>query len=284
MMGITSHGVTPASGPEWRFKHVGYGTLKVAVVPGLHERRGQEGDTSASSSLARQERDSLSTSPILESSKNDSSSSSSSNDNDNDNNDLATLLTKAGPILDTQILSYSDFLIAQFEKLVCNLVINPLTAIYGCYNGELLALDSLGYFMHRLVGEASAAFLADMKARYPELVGGSGGVATGVATGGATGEPAAGGSGKFSTALHPDRLNSIVVDVLTKTAQNKSSMLQDVQALRDLEIDYINGHIVQLARKYGTGAIHNRMVMEMIKSKLSLDRDRERRSAPIINA
>lgn len=219
MLGITSHGVKSDAGPEWKFQHVGPGTVRLANVPATHE-----GALPPST-------------------------------------ELSDLFLKAGPVLATEVLDYDAFLIAQFEKLVCNLVVNPLTALYGCFNGELLALESLDYLMFKVVSEAAAAFTADIKHRHPEI-------------------PAS----KINTALHRDRLNSLVIDIIKKTSENKSSMLQDMQALRDLEIDHINGYIVHLAKQYGTGAIHNRMLLELVKSKLTLERDRERRSAPVINA
>lgn len=213
LMGITSHGVKPVIGPEWKFQHVGMGSVKLSSL--------QQGG----------------------------------------NTELQDLFVKAGSSLSTNVLEFPDFLIAQIEKLVCNAVVNPLTAIYGCFNGELLALKSVDYLMYKLVVEASSAFTAHLKKKHPEIP-----------------------TGKLATALHPDRLNSLVVDIIKRTSENKSSMLQDIQALRDTEIEYINGHIVQLANRNGTGAIHNRMLVEMILSKLSLERDRERRSAPVINA
>lgn len=225
LLGITSHGVKPAGGPEWKFQHVGLESIKLASVP--------------------------SSSPVQAQGQSQESS----------NTELQDLFVQAGPSLSTEILSYSDFLLAQIEKLICNSVINPLTAIYDCFNGELLALESLDYLMFKLVSEASSVFTADLKRNHPDI-------------------PVA----KIATALHPDRLNSLVIDIINRTSENKSSMLQDVQALRDSEIEYINGYIVQLAKQYGTGAIHNRMLLELIKGKLSLERDRERRSAPLINA
>lgn len=216
LMGITTHGVKPVRGPEWKFEHVGVGSIKLASLP------------------------------------NDS--------NPTNNSQLEDMLVKAGPSLATQVLEYPDFLLAQIEKLICNSIVNPLTAIYSCFNGELLALNSLDYLMYKLASEASAAFTASLKHQYPSLP-----------------------PGKIATALHPDRLNSLVVELISSTSQNKSSMLQDVQSLKDTEIDFINGYIVKLATEYGTGAIHNRMLVEMVKSKLSLEKDRERRSAPVIN-
>lgn len=215
LMGITTHGVRKAAGPEWKFNHVGQGTLKLAPLPSANPA----------------------------------------------SKELGELLLKTGLELDAEVMQYEDFIIAQFEKLVCNCIINPLTALYDCYNGEVFSLESFDFFAYKVINEAVAAFSAEINKNFGQMKH----------------------SGKLGTALHVDRLMALVVEVAKKTADNRSSMLQDIQVLQDTEIDYLNGYIVQLAKKHGTGAIHNRMLIELVKSKLSLDKDRDTRQVPFVN-
>ncbi len=63
----------------------------------------------------------------------------------------------------------------------------------------------------------------------------------------------------------------IVYDVARKTAKNTSSMLQDVQASRQTEIDYINGYIVRRAAELGIDCDSNERVIEMVKKVQVID-------------
>ena len=49
-----------------------------------------------------------------------------------------------------------------------------------------------------------------------------------------------------------------------KTAKNTSSMLQDVRAGRDTEIDYINGYVVSVGRRYGVPTPANAAIVETV--------------------
>ena len=51
-------------------------------------------------------------------------------------------------------------------------------------------------------------------------------------------------------------------------------MVQDIEALRDTEIDNINGYIVSLAKQYDIPTPYNQMFISLVKSKLSLERFR----------
>jgi 2-dehydropantoate 2-reductase len=54
--------------------------------------------------------------------------------------------------------------------------------------------------------------------------------------------------------------------VCERTAGNRSSMLQDVLNGRRTEIDWINGHLIRLADRFGMAAPANRAVFNRIKS------------------
>lgn len=224
LLGITTHGVNPDL-EKWTFKHVGHGGIKLAAVP--NEAKGIDpADIGAQ---------------------------------------LVNSFMRTGSALNAQVVDYfPDFMLAQYEKLVCNAVINPLTALFECYNGEVLALSSADFFINRIVTEAARVFTAHFQASTsPELFEAN--------------------RGMIATGLNVDRLVAMVMDVINTTKDNRSSMLQDVLILKDTEISSINGHIVNLGKLYKIQTPHNRMLLEMVKSKLALGRDRTKRLAPVVN-
>lgn len=225
LLGITTHGVSPGL-ERWSFKHVGHGGIKLAALP--NETKGVD-----STDIGAQ---------------------------------LLNSFVRTGSELNAEVVDYfPEFMLAQYEKLVCNAIINPLTALFECYNGELLALSSANFFINRIVSEAARVFTMHFQALFsPEMFEANRGV---VATG-----------------LNVERLMAIVTDVINTTKENRSSMLQDVIILKDTEISAINGYIVDLGKQYRIPTPYNRMLLEMINSKLSLGRDRTKRLAPVVNA
>jgi 2-dehydropantoate 2-reductase len=101
-----------------------------------------------------------------------------------------------------------------WEKLVINVGINALTAIYGQKNGWLLTDDKVMTVMKMAIAEAVS--IAEKK-KIP---------------------------------FHNNPLAQ-TFEVCRKTENNVSSMLQDVQKKRRTEIDAINGYIVREGEKLG---------------------------------
>lgn len=118
---------------------------------------------------------------------------------------------------------------ALWLKLAINSVINPLTALHGCLNGELATRADLA---------AEVAPLCEEVARICR----------------------AGGFAGVAAAL-PDA----VAVVIAATSVNRSSMLQDLQAGRPTEIDYINGYLLQVAERHGIEVPRNRELVEAIR-------------------
>lgn len=251
-LGITTHGVNKitskskrppdAHAPEiqefnylntFRYTHASNGVIKVAKVPQkpMEEQISIKDDVN-SPSFDQQNAEEALASPLID------------------------CLIKA-PGLQTEVLSYTAFIIAQTDKLLANAVINPLTAIFECYNGELTALSSIDLFIDQIINEFSMVFKKELEGKIPTPI--------------------------ISTIVDKTRLKAIALDVIEKTSGNRSSMLQDVQALSDTEIDYINGYIWALATKNQVPITFNKLLVEMVKSKVSLGRDREKRSLPLIN-
>jgi len=115
-------------------------------------------------------------------------------------------------------------------KLVINAAINPLTALLRVRNGELLENPSARELMGTLAKEVALVALAE-KIALP-----------------------------FSDPA------SAVEEVARKTAQNHSSMLQDVLRNAPTEIDAINGAVVQAAQKHGFEVPANWTCWKLVKA------------------
>lgn len=103
------------------------------------------------------------------------------------------------------------------NKLRVNALINPLTVLHDCRNGELLERPAALAAMRRLGAEADAV-LAAAGYRFEDSA--------------------------FEQAS----------EVARRTASNVSSMLQDARAGRRLELEAITGYLLQLATRYGAPA------------------------------
>lgn len=67
-----------------------------------------------------------------------------------------------------------------------------------------------------------------------------------------------------------EELELKVLDVADKTAINISSMLQDVQAGRETEIDYITGYLLRRGKECGVDMHFNEQVYDMVQSGRTL--------------
>jgi 2-dehydropantoate 2-reductase len=101
------------------------------------------------------------------------------------------------------------------QKAIANAAINPLTAINGIPNGQLLEREGLREKMEAIVAEGS------------EVTGARG------------------------VALPSGDILEYVLGIVKNTARNRSSMLQDIEKCRPTEIDYINGAFCQYGREVG---------------------------------
>jgi 2-dehydropantoate 2-reductase len=114
-------------------------------------------------------------------------------------------------------------------KLIINAGINPVAALAGVRNGEVAARPTL---------RALAAAIAD------------------------EGEAVARAEG---VVLAYRRAAAAVMEAARRSAENRCSMLQDLEAGRTTEIDYLNGAIVRLAERHGVPAPANRAATALIK-------------------
>lgn len=117
-----------------------------------------------------------------------------------------------------------------WAKLIVNAAINPLTAITGLKNGKILEIPELMETVKGVVKEVERIARAN-DIRLPGC----------------------------------DLLEK-TVGVLENTANNKSSMLQDIELGRRTEIDSINGAVVRYAEAVGMDVPLNRSVTALVKA------------------
>jgi 2-dehydropantoate 2-reductase len=123
-----------------------------------------------------------------------------------------------------------ELLSLQWGKLVVNSAMNPLTACLHQPNGFLLSNENARKTFFDIARESAAIALANgIKLPYQNPV-------------------------------------EMVIDVATRTAENRSSMLQDIENCRPTEIDAITLPILQAAKKAGIPAPLNEMMYRLIKS------------------
>lgn len=115
-------------------------------------------------------------------------------------------------------------------KLIINAAINPLTALLRVKNGDLLASPPARKLMNELANEAALVAKA-IKVELP-----------------------------FS---EPERA---VEEVALRTADNISSMLQDVMRGAPTEVDAINGAVIRVGEQEGVQTPVNRTVCWLVKA------------------
>ncbi|MDO3678164.1 ketopantoate reductase family protein [Paenibacillus ehimensis] len=116
-----------------------------------------------------------------------------------------------------------------WQKLLINAVINPLTALLRVPNGELLSLPEAGELMRALYEEGVALARA------------------------------------LDIRLEPDLWEQLL-EVCRRTANNSSSMLQDMAAGRRTEIDAITGGLLREAERGGIALPTHLTVYRLIKA------------------
>ena len=219
MVGIISHGVYSQS--PFTAVHAGFGTTAVGILPRYPFR----------SRSTKQSDDPWSASSRY----------------------MLRTLTRT-PILAAVGFSQVDLLLQQLEKLAINAVINPLTVLLNCRNGDLLYNFASTRTIRLLLAEISLVIR-----NLPELDG----------------------IPNINTRFSPDRLETLVVGVASKTSSNISSMLQDVRRGKETEIEYINGYIVRRGEELGVKCVMNYMLVQLVKARQMLLSTRAQEYVPL---
>ena len=149
------------------------------------------------------------------------------------------------PVLAAVGLPQSEFLQQQLEKLAQNAVINSLTVMIDARNGSILYNHHYTRIMRLILGEISLVVR-----NLPEFRG----------------------LPNVATRFSPERLETLVVGIAEKTAQNVSSMLSDVRNGVNTEIDFINGYIYRRGQEVGITCVSNYMMLQLVMGKNSMIR------------
>lgn len=140
------------------------------------------------------------------------------------------------------------------RKLVVNSVINPLTALLGCRNGELFGNAAAQRLASRICGEAAQVFAAEART--------------------STGPESDATHVYIPPALRKAQLMEEWQRVARLTAGNLSSMLSDIRkGNTDTEIDYLNGYVVRLASRHGVHVPVNASMVDLVRLRTSIPID-----------
>ncbi|KAH7334386.1 ketopantoate reductase PanE/ApbA C terminal-domain-containing protein [Rhizoctonia solani] len=167
---------------------------------------------------------------------------------------LSALLSLRG--LQPSWIGASDLQERLQRKLVTNSVVNPLTALMGCRNGSLVGNQYAHRIGRGVCQEAEKVFRAQML------------------------EDESGRPIRDSNFMDQDLANvqlplkltapsfeAEFVRVARLTSVNFSSMLQDVNNGRETEVNYMNGYLSRMGRKYGIPTPVNDMLRTLIQMK-----------------
>lgn len=132
--------------------------------------------------------------------------------------------------LNASVLDYSMFTTKQLEKLLVNVVINPLTAIGNFRNGDTAKYPEL---IDNILMESFSIIAA----AYPQ------------------------------SRIDEPSVRKTLYFIIQKTAQNRSSMLQDITARNLTEIKYINGALQRLAERHGVQSPYNVILTDLVEAR-----------------
>jgi 2-dehydropantoate 2-reductase len=131
---------------------------------------------------------------------------------------------------ETSVLYDDDILQRMWEKLAVNCAINPLTALHGIRNGELMD-GAYRETVNRVLAEVAET------------------------------------ARRVGIGLDPGELLRKTEEVCRKTARNKSSMLQDLERGARTEIAFLNGAVVRLAEEHGLDVPVNRSLFLRVRAR-----------------
>lgn len=155
---------------------------------------------------------------------------------------LLRTLTRT-PVLCAVGFTPTELLQLQLEKLAVNSVLNPLTVLLDARNGSILYNFAITRTMRLLLAETSLVIQS-----LPELQN----------------------IPNIATRFSSQRLETLVVSVANTTRDNISSMLADVRAGRQTEVEYINGYIVKRGEEMGIKCVVNYSTMQMVIGKAAV--------------
>ena len=141
-------------------------------------------------------------------------------------NQIGQILSKAG----LPARSTRDIRVIIWKKAIVNSAINPLSALTRLRNGELGQSEDLRTIMREAIEEGSRI-----------------GAAEGIV-------------------LDASRLIGFATRILHATAQNRSSMLQDIESRRRTEIGQLNAILVEYGRKHHVETPVNSILLRLVRA------------------
>ncbi|ROW12416.1 hypothetical protein VMCG_00220 [Cytospora schulzeri] len=179
-------------------------------------------------------------------------------------NYLTEIITKA-PHLAGRAVSRSQLWILQLEKLVINMIINPLTAVLRVKNGELFAHqdDDVAKVMDVLLKETSEVLQALLRHESSIEILHKDEV------------PQEALVHRFSV----PNLRQMLYRVGEKVKHNKSSMFQDMESGKQTEIREFNGWLVETAKSLDQSldvSTHT-VLIDLVEQRVKLDKSELRR-------
>jgi 2-dehydropantoate 2-reductase len=183
----------------------------------------------------------------------------------------------ASPDLFATEVTKSELWILQLEKLVVNSVINPLTAVLRCKNGDLFVRqnDKLPLVIDSLIREASIVLRRLVMHPSIDEILGSPHSNPALTQNKSTAWSTVNVKKELLDRFSLERLHHMVYLVGHKVRENTSSMLQDVRAGKRTEILDFNGWLVEVARSIDDGLelkTHARLIT-MVENGLTISRD-----------
>lgn len=129
---------------------------------------------------------------------------------------------------------------AQLQKLAVNALVNPLTAVFRCKIGQLFDQPPRLALMKALLEETGEIMRATQSrsSQQPQ-----------------------------NSVFTNENLLSLVLSSAKRVGRSKSSTLQDIEAGRRTEIDYINGYLVLQAKLLGLPYVNNNAIVDMVKQR-----------------
>ena len=121
-----------------------------------------------------------------------------------------------------------------WEKLFLNMTVNPVTALLGCEIGVMAEEPHARVVLEALIDEAVAVAAAD------------------------------------GQQFDPAEVKKTVLTATRALAAGRASMCQDMERGRRTEIDFINGAVVRLGRKYGVPTPRHELIVNLIHTKETL--------------
>lgn len=142
---------------------------------------------------------------------------------------------------------YDELLVYQIQKFLVNCCMNSTTSVIDCINGKLSTLNETTKLFTSIVTEG----LNILYKAYPVL------------------NDSELAKDLLTVKKEVDFVKHIGFGINSK---NSTSMRQDVLNLRNTEINYINGHIVQKAAELGLEAPVNNTLVNLVNIKLAVNR------------